>query len=66
MRNLSDEEDDYNYGPNELAELSRSNPDKYRKIVESNLQDGDSIERWQQRNLERAKEDLAWQQRNKQ
>lgn len=64
MRNLSDPEDDYNYGPNELARLSYENPLKYREIVNSNLDDDDTIERWQERNLERAKEDIAWQKRN--
>lgn len=61
MRNLSDPEDDNDYGPNRLAELSYENPVLYRKIVNSNLDDNDSVERWEERNLERAKQDLAQQ-----
>ena len=40
MWNNSDEEDDYNYSPNELAELSVNNPTKYRDMVNSNLDEG--------------------------
>ena len=50
MWNNSDEEDDYNYSPNELTELSVNNPRKYRDVVNSNLDPGDSIEDWQERN----------------
>ncbi len=52
MRNQNDEEDLYDYSPNELARLSRENFNKYREIVESNLDEGDTIERWQERNRE--------------
>ena len=68
MRNLNDlDEDgnDYDYSPNELATLSRTNPRLYKEVVESNLDDGDSIEKWQNRNLEWAKECLAEQRRNR-
>lgn len=58
MKNNYDEDDDYDYSPNELAELSRKHNEKYRQIVQSNLEDGDSIEQWEQRNLDRAKEYL--------
>lgn len=58
MRNLKDEEDEHDYGPNELAELSYHNPAKYKQIVNSNLDDNDSIEKWEKRNLEWAKEML--------
>lgn len=60
MRNLKsrDEDDNYDYSPNELAELSINNRQKFEEIVNSNLEEGDSIHRWQQRNLERAKEFL--------
>jgi len=58
MRNRYDEDDDHDYSPNELADL----PDyKYRQIVQSNLDEDDSIEKWEQRNLERAKDFLAYQ-----
>lgn len=51
------------YGPNELAELRRTNPEKYRRVVQSNLEEGDTIERWQERNLKSAQEYLAQQRR---
>lgn len=53
-RNISDEDDySYDYSPNELAELSQRHYAKYREIVESNLDRDDTVERWEQRNLER-------------
>lgn len=61
MRNLHDEDDDNDYSPNRLAELSVQNPRKYREIVNSNLDESDTIEAWQQRNLEWAKDCLAHQ-----
>lgn len=64
MRNNNDDEDFHDYSPNELAELSTDNPRKYREIVNSNLDEGDSVERWQNRNLERAREFLENQRRN--
>jgi hypothetical protein len=64
MRNQNDQDDDHDYSPNELARLSSGHNDKYREIVQSNLQPGDSIEKWQQRNMEWAKECLR-QQRKK-
>lgn len=56
MRNLQDENDDHDYAPNKLAHLSEEHPKKYRQIVQSNLEPGGIIEKWQQRNLERAQE----------
>lgn len=61
MRNNNldwDEGGDYDYSPNELFEVSKNNPRLYRSIVESNLEDNDSVENWEQRNLDRAKEYL--------
>jgi hypothetical protein len=58
MRDPEDE-DSPDYGPNRLAELSRTDPEKYRRIVNHHLDKNDTIEQWQQRNLERAKDDLA-------
>ena len=52
MRNLNDE-DSYNYSPNELAQLSIDNNKLYREIVNSNLEDGKTIEEWEQENLKR-------------
>jgi len=49
------EYDFHNYSPNELAELSISNPSKYKEIVESNLNEDDSINSWEQRNLQNVK-----------
>lgn len=61
MKNLYDEDDDYDYRPNELAHLSVDHRKKYREIVESNLEPGDTVEKWEQRNLERAQEYLRQQ-----
>ncbi len=58
MRNLHDEDDDYDYSPNELANLSVQHKAKYDKIVQSNLESGDTIKDWEQRNLDRMKEFL--------
>jgi hypothetical protein len=58
MRNKYDEEDEHDYSPNELAELSYRHNDKYREVVQSNLESGDTIEKWEQRNLEWAQECL--------
>ncbi len=55
MRNRHDEDDDYDYSPNELARLSVDHKEKYEKIVNSNLERGDTIKDWEQRNLEWAK-----------
>lgn len=69
MRNNNldwDEGGDYDYSPNELARLSIDNPRLYREVVSSNLEEDDTIEKWQERNLERAKEDLAQQRRKNQ
>lgn len=52
MYDLTDEENNYNYSPNDLAELSINDPKKYRRIVESNLQEGDTIQQWEQRNMD--------------
>lgn len=52
MKNRIDDDDEHDYGPNELAHLSIENPSKYAEIVNSNLDEDDTIEKWQQRNLE--------------
>ena len=68
MRNLKNPDEDgndYDYLPNELAELSRNDPRLYKEVVESNLDDNDSIEDWENRNLEWAKDCLAEQRRNR-
>jgi hypothetical protein len=64
MRNNYDDEDDHDYSPNELANLSVRHREKYEQIVKSNLDDGDTIENWQQRNLAWAKKCLEDQRRN--
>jgi len=51
--------DSYDYSPNELANLAESDNSRYRQIVESNLEDNDSVEDWEQRNLDRAKKYLS-------
>ena len=45
MRDWTDEDDDYDYSPNELAHLSMENPRLYRQIVGKNLELGDTIEK---------------------
>ncbi len=58
MRNNSKNADPditHDYSPNELGNLASSNPELYREIVESNLNEGDTIEDWQQRNMDRHK-----------
>lgn len=65
MRNYYDEDDDYDYSPNELARLSSTHKEKHDQIINSNLSDGDTIEKWQQRNLEWAKDCLAEQRHNR-
>jgi hypothetical protein len=59
MRDLENiDEDDHDYSPNELAELSIKNPDKHRRIVEQNIPEGMSVEEWEQRNLEHMRRHL--------
>lgn len=53
--NIDEDGNNYDYSPNELARLSIDNPKLYREIVQSNLDDGDTVENWQKRNMERAK-----------
>jgi hypothetical protein len=66
MRNQNvDWEDSYNYSPNELTELSINNPRLYREVIESNLSADDTVENWQQRNLEWAKKCLEEQHRHR-
>lgn len=59
LKNTDEDGNDHDYSPNELAELSRDNPRLYREVVQSNLEEGDTIEKYHQRNLEWAKECLA-------
>ena len=58
-KNRDNEDNNYDYSPNELADLSQENPKEYRAVVHSNLDDGDTVEGWEKRNLEWAKECLA-------
>jgi hypothetical protein len=59
MKDLENiDEDDHDYSPNELAELSIKNPDKHRRIVEQNIPDNMTVEEWQQRNLEHMRKHL--------
>lgn len=50
MRNNNDDEDNYDYSPNELANLSQNHKAKYEQIVNSNLEEDDTIEQWEERN----------------
>ena len=45
-----DWDDSYDYSPNELANLAQTNPEKYRRVVESNLEDI-TVEEWEERNM---------------
>ena len=65
MRNLADQEDEHDYSPNELAQLSHSHRYLHDQIINSNLEDGDTIDKWQKRNLESAQEYLAQQRANR-
>lgn len=65
MRNRFNEDDEHDYSPNELAELSIRHKDKYEQVVSSNLKEGDTINKREQRNLERAKDYLNQQRRNR-
>jgi hypothetical protein len=58
MKNRNDEDDGHDYTPNELAHLHQ---EKYEQIVQSNLEDGDTIKHWRQRNQEAADEFLRHQ-----
>lgn len=64
MYNKNNEEDEHNYSPNELAHLSINHKSLHDEIINSNLEDGDTIEKWQQRNLEWAQECLRQQRQN--
>lgn len=58
-------EDDYNdYSTNELARLSVTNRAKHDEIINSNLAECETIEQWQQRNLESAQDCLRRQRNN--
>lgn len=63
MYDLTDDEDTYNYLPNDLAKLSSCNPEKYRRMVKANT--GKSVEQFESDNLEWAKDCLAQQLLNK-
>ena len=63
LKNLDEDGNDHAYWPNELAELRRTNPNLYHEVVQSNLEEDDTVEQWEQRNLKRAQEDLAEQRR---
>lgn len=61
MRNRYDDEDDHDYSPNELARLSSSDPELHDKVIKSNLEEGDTVARWEQRNMDRARKILSGQ-----
>lgn len=65
MRNLYDKEDEHDYSPNELAHLSSGHNDKFKQIVQSNLEPGDTIEKWQERNRKWAQGYLRQQENNR-
>lgn len=53
-KNITDPEDyNHDYWPNELAQLRRDNFKLYKEIVESNLDEDDTVESWENRNLKR-------------
>ena len=50
LENIYD--DNYDYGPNDLADLSIQNPDKYHRIVSQNIPEDMTVHEWEQHNLE--------------
>jgi hypothetical protein len=58
-QNTEDGELGHDYSPNQLARLSIDNPQLYRRVVESNLEDDDTVDDWEARNLENAKRHLS-------
>lgn len=65
MRNLDlDYEDQYDYSPNEMAELSHNNPREYNKIMRQNIGSDSDIEEFYENNKRNAQEAL-YQQRNR-
>lgn len=62
MKYTDEDGETRDYSPNQLAQLPK---DKLRKVVESNLEDGDTLEDWQERNMKRAKDALAHQRNNR-
>lgn len=55
MRDL-EEEDSYDYGPNEMVNLRYRDPAKYDKIMSQNVGDKDQIDAFYKENLRRAKD----------
>jgi len=51
MRDNTDEDNEHDYSPNELAYLAINNKEKHDRIINSNIEDGDTIDKWEQRNL---------------
>ena len=46
---------EFDYSPNQLARLSADNPELYRRVVQSNLDEDDSVEDWEGRNMDNAR-----------
>lgn len=68
MKNHYDEDDDYDYSPNELAKIASTHREKYEQIVRANLshnEDDRSVEQWEQDNLKWAQQCLAEQRANR-
>lgn len=60
MRNLDlDWDDQYDYGPNEMVELSINNPREYNKIMSQNVGDSQAIREYHETNMKFAAECLA-------
>ncbi len=66
MRNTDlDWEDQYDYSPNEMAELSVNNPQEYKKIMRQNIGSDSDIEDFYKRNMESAQNALYQQRKNR-
>lgn len=46
---------EFDYSPNQLALLSVEDPELYRRVVQPNLEEGDTVEDWEGRNMDNAR-----------
>lgn len=66
MRNLDlDWDEQYDYSPNEMAELSVNNPREYKKIMRQNIGSDSDIEEFYRKNRESAQDALYQQRKNR-
>jgi hypothetical protein len=51
MRDYESDDVGYDYGPNELVQLEKNNPELYRSIVRQNIDENTTVEQWEKNNL---------------